>query len=199
MEKDREATEKRILKAAGEIIIENGFEKTGINAVAARAEVSKMLIYRYFGSMDGLLATYIRHHDFWINFSPDVPTIEYLGDFLKQMFREQITQLRKDKTLKKLYRWELSASNPMITELREKREEKGVLLIEMVSKLANSPKREVASMATLINAAISYLVLLEDFCPIYNEIPLQENKGWEQIMEGIDLLIDKWLEKALKS
>ena len=55
-ERDRDATEQRMLKAVGEMIRRDGFEKLGVNAVAAHCGVSKILIYRYFGSLDGLLA-----------------------------------------------------------------------------------------------------------------------------------------------
>src|SRR5574344_3067358 len=71
-EKDRESTEKRILNAIGEMIAEEGFEKIGVNAIAARSGGSKILIYRYFSSVDGLIASYIRQHDFWINFPLEI-------------------------------------------------------------------------------------------------------------------------------
>ena len=61
-ERDRDVTEQRMLKAVGEMIRRDGFEKLGVNAVAAHCGVSKILIYRYFGSLDGLLAAYIRQH-----------------------------------------------------------------------------------------------------------------------------------------
>ena len=34
-------------------------------------------------------------------------------------------------------------------------------------------------------------VMLEDFCPVYNGILLNENSGWEQINEGIEVFINK--------
>ena len=40
-ERDREATEKRLLGTIGQMINDNGFEKIGINAVAAQSGVSK--------------------------------------------------------------------------------------------------------------------------------------------------------------
>lgn len=67
-ERNRESTEKRLLDTVGEIIATEGFEKLGINAVAARSDVSKILIYRYFGSIEGLMTTYMRRNDFWLNF-----------------------------------------------------------------------------------------------------------------------------------
>lgn len=63
-ERDREATEKRLLDTIGKMIAEDGFEKIGINAIATQSGVSKILIYRYFGSVEGLMAAYIRQHDF---------------------------------------------------------------------------------------------------------------------------------------
>ena len=59
-ERDREATEKRLLDTIGKMIAEDGFEKIGINAIATQSGVSKILIYRYFGSVsDNMLRIWI--------------------------------------------------------------------------------------------------------------------------------------------
>ena len=193
IEKDRAATEKKLLDAIGKMIAEKGFEKIGINAIAERSRVSKVLIYRYFGSIEGLMASYIRQHDFRINFPRKTPQREELPDFLKKMFRKQIERLHNDTTLKRLYRWELSIHNAMIDELRRQREETGLWIIDVVYKLTNRNPKEVAALATVINSAIDYLMMLEDFCPEYNGISLNKNDGWEQICNGIDIIIDNWL------
>lgn len=190
-ERDREATEKRLLDTIGKMIAENGFEKIGINAIAAQSGVSKILIYRYFGSVEGLMATYIRQHDFWLNYPLEYPSREELPSFVKKLFQGQIEQLRNNPTLKRLYRWELSCTNDMIVRLREQREKVGINLIEKVSELTGHPQKEIAVMASMLAASITYLVMLEDFCPVYNGIPLNENSGWEQINDGIEILINK--------
>lgn len=190
-ERDREATEKRLLDTIGKMIAEHGFEKIGINAVAAQSGVSKILIYRYFGSVEGLMAAYIRQHDFWLNFPLEYPDREELPLFIKKMFQGQIEQLRNNPTLKRLYRWELSCNNDMIIKLREQREKVGINLIEKVSELTGYPQREIAVMASMLTASITYLVMLEEFCPVYNGIPLNEDCGWKQINEGIEVLINK--------
>jgi len=197
IEKDRATTEKRLLETIGKMIAEKGFEKIGINAVAAQSGVSKILIYRYFGSVEGLMAAYIRHYDFWINFPLQTPRREELADFLKKMFRLQMEQLHNDPILKRLSRWELSSKNAMIDELCRQREKTGLQLIEVVSKLTNRSQKEVAALATIISASITYLVMLEDFSPEYNGIPLNKNDGREQIYNGIDVIIDQWLETSL--
>ncbi|WP_448781046.1 TetR/AcrR family transcriptional regulator [Bacteroides congonensis] len=194
--KNRQATELTLIKAVNDIIEENGFEGLGINAIAAKAKVSKMLIYRYFNSLDGLIAAYIRQNDYWINFNEELPDKEHLSEFIKQIFKRQIIQLRESYTLKRLYRWELSTDNKFVKELRDKREEKGLWLIEAVSRLSKHPQKETAAVASIITAAISYLALLEENCQVYNGLKIQQETGWEQLEEGINLLVDLWLQKT---
>ena len=192
--KDRELTEKRILEAVGNIIENDGFEKTGVNAIAQRAGVSKMLIYRYFGGIDELIAQYLLRKDYWANTDTGIIKVSDIGGSLKRLFREQIMRLRSDITLKRLCRWELTTENENIRRLREKREQNGCNLIKVISRLTGSQNSEVASLASIISASISYLVLMEEQSPIYNGIDLQSDKGWEQIVKGIDLIIDLWIK-----
>lgn len=193
--KNRQTTEMNLIKAVDELIEENGFEGLGINAVAAKAGVSKMLIYRYFNSLDGLIAAYIQQHDYWINFDEQLPDEEHIGEFIKEIFKRQIAMLRQSYTLRRLYRWELTSNNTFIKELREKREAKGVWLVDAVSKLSKHPQKETAAMASILTAAISYLGLLEENCPVFNGINIQTEDGWKELEEGINILIDIWLEK----
>lgn len=193
--KDRDLTEKKILDAVGNIIIHEGFENIGVNSVAQKAGVSKMLIYRYFGSLDELITKYILQKDYWINITVDPVKSSNLSRSIKQLFRQQIAQLREDTTLKRLYRWELSAKNASTNRLREKREKNGCQLIKIVSELTHSSEKEVAALATILSASISYLALSEELNPTYNGINLQSEKGWEQIAEGMDLIIDLWLKQ----
>lgn len=190
-ERDREATERRLLETVGEMVAAEGFEQIGINAVAARAGVSKILIYRYFGSVEGLLAAYVRQHDFWLNFPLELPAHDQVPAFIKRMFRGQADRLRHDATLKRLYRWELSCDNPSIARLREQREKVGLQLVEAVSSLTGRPHGEIAAMASVLSASITYLAMLGDFCPVYNGLSLDTDAGWDQLAQGIERLVDR--------
>lgn len=128
MIKNRQATEQLLIDAVDGLIEENGFEGLGINAVAAKAGVSKMLIYRYFNSLDGLIAAYIQQHDYWINFKEEIPDPKHLAEFIKTTFKKQISLLRKSYPLRRLYRWELSTNNAQIKQLRDEREEKAIVM-----------------------------------------------------------------------
>ena len=194
MMKDREITEQKILDAVGSMIMADGFESLGINAVAQKAGVSKMLIYRYFGGMDQLIAKYILQHDYWVNTELPLHDISGVGACLKQMFREQIATLRSNMVLKRLHRWELTADNEVVRLLRERRETNGCELVRVVSRLTKSPYAEVAAMATLLSAAISYLTLIEEQNKVYNGIDLCSDEGWQQLATGIDQIIDLWVK-----
>lgn len=173
------------------MIAENGFEKIGINAVSAQSGVSKILIYRYFNSIDGLIVAYIRKHDFWLNSSLDFSDATQILPAVKKMFREHIEQLRTDPVLRKLYRWELSCNNEVITALREQRETIGMNLIKRVCAVTGHPQREIATLSAMITAAITYLAMLGDYCPIFNGINIGEDNGWKQIYQEVETLIDR--------
>ncbi len=192
-ERDRDATEKRLLLTVGRMVAENGFERIGINAVAAQSGVSKILIYRYFGSVDGLLAAYIRQYDFWLNLPTDIPERDGLPQFLKALFRQQIDHLRSDATLRRLYRWELSCNNETVAAIREQREQAGVALTRKISEKSGLSQSETEVIATLLTTSITYLAMLSDFFPTYNGITIDEETGWERIKSGIDALVDKYL------
>ncbi|MCM1300998.1 MAG: TetR/AcrR family transcriptional regulator [Bacteroides cellulosilyticus] len=192
-ERDREATEKRLLETVGRMVAENGFEQIGINAVAAQSGVSKILIYRYFGSVDGLLAAYIRQYDFWLNLPADVPKREELPQFLKTLFQQHIDRLRTDATLRRLYRWELSCNNETIAKIRERREKAGLELIRKFCQVSGMQQPEAETISALFAAAITYLAMLSDFYPAYNGIAIDKDAGWNQIQKGINMMIDKIL------
>ncbi|GAB6976896.1 TetR/AcrR family transcriptional regulator [Prevotella falsenii] len=196
--KNRELTEEKIVDAV-ECIIENqGFEKLGINAIASEAGVSKMLIYRYFGGLDELLTHYLMQKDYWANTDTTILKRANVGENIKNMFREQIKQMRNDIILKRLCRWELTADNDNIRTLRDKRERNGCDLIQMVARLTGCSNAEVASLAAILSASISYLVLMEEQTSTYNGIDLQSEEGWKQIMDGIGLMIDLWMKSIEK-
>ena len=196
--KNREQTEEKILEAVGSIIENQGFEKVGINAIATEAGGSKMLIYRYFGGVEELIAQYLIQKDYWANTDAAIINREAVGDSIKSMFRRQVEQLRNDITLRRLYRWELSTNNQNIRQLRNRREENGCRLIKMVSALTGCPDAQVAALASILSASISYLVLLEDQCQSYNGICLQTDEGWNQLMQGIEMIIDLWIKHIRK-
>lgn len=189
-ERDREQSEEKLINAIGELIEEVGFEGLGINQVAKHAGFSKNLIYRYFESLDGLIYAYMKKHDFWVNANVELPDVSNLKDYLKGFFRRQIVEFRGDINQKRLRRWELLSDKDIIVEIRAQREKNGVTFVEIISRFAKIDKKQIQAISALINAGLTYLAMFEDNCQMYNGIDIQSDEGWNQIAEGIDLLID---------
>ncbi|RYZ48137.1 MAG: TetR/AcrR family transcriptional regulator, partial [Sphingobacteriales bacterium] len=57
--RNREETMRRLVDAVGAIIKEKSYKGLGLNAVARRADVSKVLIHRYFGGLDQLVEAWV--------------------------------------------------------------------------------------------------------------------------------------------
>ncbi|MBP5369506.1 MAG: TetR/AcrR family transcriptional regulator [Bacteroidales bacterium] len=194
MTKDREQTEKKILEAVGKIVESNGFEAVGVNAVAAESGVSKVLIYRYFGSIDQLLAKYVEQNDFWLNYQfENIPSGD-VKSFATGIFREYVNLLRNTPSLRRLYRWELTSQHPSIAILRQKREETALKIIETVCKASGEEFDHVAGISTLITASISYLCILAENCGVYNSLQIDSESGWEKIIETIDFMFNKLIK-----
>lgn len=60
---DAEGTRTAILDAAEEVFAENGFDGARIDAIAARADYNKSLIFHYFGDKLGLYAEVLKRSD----------------------------------------------------------------------------------------------------------------------------------------
>jgi AcrR family transcriptional regulator len=61
---DPEATRWKVLVAASELFYDRGVHAVGVNEIAAHARVSKLSIYRYFGSKDGLVEAVHRERSY---------------------------------------------------------------------------------------------------------------------------------------
>lgn len=65
MPRNRQLTAARIRGAARELLRNEGFAAWGVNRIAREAGVDKVLLYRYFDSLDGLLAAVVAETAFW--------------------------------------------------------------------------------------------------------------------------------------
>lgn len=57
----------KILDVASQLFYDQGIHSVGVDTIAAEAQVTKPILYKNFGSKDGLVAAYLtqRHHSWW--------------------------------------------------------------------------------------------------------------------------------------
>ena len=93
----------------------------------------------------------------------------------------------------RLYRWELSVNNPIVEQIRRKREENGIKLIEFISRISGVPFSKIQFLATMISSSITYLAMFGDVGKVYNGYDFKTDDSWEQLEKGINLIVDKWI------
>ena len=105
--------------------MENGFDQLGINRVATRSGVNKILIYRYFGGLSGLLEAYYQRTRPIISVPPlnveqlkDAPLDEIFDACYEYVIKEY-RMLRQNTEAKEFLRANLLSndglSNPVVT------------------------------------------------------------------------------------
>nr|WP_293836215.1 TetR/AcrR family transcriptional regulator [uncultured Arsenicibacter sp.] len=189
--RNRAMTMERILRATGEVIAERGTEKAGINSVAEKAQVNKVLIYRYFGGWNGLLEAYVQRGFFLSMFNDkytdtlpaNIPPAErdkVWSEYILGLTRE----FRSRKSSQDLVRWEMSHGE---TELaRRIAQFRSEAYAKMIQKLAPYPDYDPTSITAIILAGITYLTLLSDQGNPFIGIDLQSDAGWDRIEKGVE-------------
>lgn len=165
MQKSRIKTEQKILQAVATLLLNKGFPEVGINAIAREAGCDKVLIYRYFDGLDGLLKHFAEINDLWwtvdeiIQENMDEITQFSLPKFLDLMLRRHIKAVQQRPLTQEIMAWEMSASNPLTRALNKIRTEQGMLLVKKVRLHFNQPNIDVGGILGIFGAAINYLII----------------------------------------
>jgi AcrR family transcriptional regulator len=87
--RDKTAMRDRILEAADQLFYGQGIRSTGVDEIAAEADVSKRTLYNHFASKDDLVVAYLQRRLRPIRASGQPPVDQILGLFslLEHTFR----------------------------------------------------------------------------------------------------------------
>lgn len=156
MKRNRQQTEKRIVDAAISLLAEEGFQSFGVNAVAARAGVDKVLIYRYFSGLDGLLA-FIGETEVLF----PSPTA-MLADDLPGFYRNFCLALANTPLGACVQNWERVADNPLTESYRRQRD----LFWQDARELLRPQDAAATSLLSLLAAAPLGSIEADDITPL---------------------------------
>lgn len=191
MRRNREETEKRIKEAVGRIVLRDGFAGLGINAVAKEAGCDKVLIYRYFGSLEGLTESYVKEKDYFSNIAPVFPgtgeklTREETAWVAKRIFIGQLKYTASDAEFRELLLWELSNRNQITERLAKSREEKGMQVLNKAGISGEFEGKDLAAIAAIIQGGITYLLLRSKTSDVFNGIDLNSDEGLLRIQNAV--------------
>ena len=192
--RDRQITSRRLISAVGSILAKNGFKGVGVNAVAREAGVDKVLIYRYFNGLEGLVGAFGKEGDFWpsalelaggdlYKFS-QMPLDERLSAFSANFIRS----LQKRPMTQAIMAWEIIETNDLTDELERVREERIMEFFQMFF-INDKTQVDLQAIIMLMGAAISYLILRSRNIELYGGIDITSEQGWKRLQEGIDQIV----------
>ena len=188
--RDRERTKSKILKAVGEVIEKHGTEKVGVNLIARTAGVNKVLIYRYFNSVDGLMEQYVTSGEYTSTTGDDylenigVVTPEDRVKIMTSMMLTFLSDLRERKATRDLLRWEIGTGKSMLSDARN---EVAMRLLNKIGDLPNYP--DTGALMTFITAGIYYMTISKDYREKMINVDLQSDDGWKRIEHVIESII----------
>jgi AcrR family transcriptional regulator len=189
--RNRVKTELKILYALETLLTEQGFDALGVNAVAQASGVSKELIYRYFGGLEGLVLAWVEERDYWsfrrIDLAQDRLTNSGAG--AQRMIRESLhtflEELRGNPQIQEIRRWEVHSRSPLAQRIARRREESGVRLVSRIP----GEGRDVAAIYALLQAGLCYMVLRSTALESYCGVSLRTEEGWNRLEQTIDTIL----------
>lgn len=183
-------TEQRLLDAVGQIIENDGFAKIGINRVARVAGCDKVLIYRYFGGIEGLLTAWAGKYDFYsFAYSLFANKLQHaessdIKEVAKEVLIKQLKFLRESTLMQELLAWELSG-NTSFNAIRKERENNGFKLQQEFENMFQGKAEDSRIHITILIAAINFIVLSTREYNMINGINFNAPSSWTLLEEAI--------------
>ena len=192
--RDRAKTETAFLDAVSRLILRDGLSGVGINALAREAGVDKVLIYRYFGDLDGLYRAYAEHGDFWwsveemLSATADAPNA---AEALKRGLRHHAAAMRRRPVTLAVIAAEPANRTPLVVALEDVREKRTIELMEKEAmRRGGWGDVDIAAVTALLAAAIDYLAARALKIRVYGGVEIKTDKNWERVLAAVDAMID---------
>jgi len=191
--RDKQITSRRLISAVGSLLAKKGFKGIGVNAVAREAGVDKVLIYRYFGGLPGLIAAFGKEGDFWPSAlelaGGDLQRYSHLPleNRLSELGIHFIRALRKRPLTQAIMAWEMVESNELTEELERVREQ-SIMEFFQLFFMKDQTRVDLQAIVMLIGAAISYLVIRSNNIDLYGGLKIGSDQGWQRIEQAISAI-----------
>jgi AcrR family transcriptional regulator len=190
--RDRSATRQRILAAVGKVLARDGFSGLGINAVAREAGVDKVLLYRYFGGIEGLLDTWGRSM-----VMPPADTRSSTaegsgsdGDRAAAALLRFARAAHGRPEALEVMRWELVEDNVLTRLLADVREEAGLADLRRVGiPRERAAEVDLPAVAAVLTAGLLHLSLRAKTSARWLGVPIRTRSGWSRLERAAAALV----------
>ncbi len=160
---NKERTKQKLIDAVGKILMREGFQNIKVNRIEYVSKVSKKLIYRYFGNLNGLIKAYLQQKDFWnielqktmgLERDPAPLGADEIFDILKNNF----DFLEHSREMQKLILWGVSEKNKTHREIAANREKYGEPVLKRADLVFEKSGVDFRAVLVLLVSAAYYIV-----------------------------------------
>lgn len=162
--RDRDESERRLIAAVGSILKRKGHSGLGVNRVAMEAEVSKPMIYDYFGTLNNLLHAYIKKKDYWLPLFdslqlPDPKDPDAVRELITATLQQQFSFFYQEPEMQKLILWQITEEHPLLRSVSDRREAEGAKVLALAEPHFRHSGISPKAVTALLVGGIYYMVL----------------------------------------
>jgi AcrR family transcriptional regulator len=202
--RDRFATRAAILESAASLIAAHGVAKLGVNALADAAGCDKVLIYRYFGGLDGVLSALAEERMLWPRIELDAGGDESLADAVNALLLEEWAALSSGALILQSAAAEIPSHNPLGAATAKQRADRHREMAQAIRQQYRVPPYvDLAALIELLSAALTLFALRVPAAGAASSGPSAVDPhavdpatpaGWRRIERTVSSLIRAFLE-----
>ena len=189
--RNRAETTQRIVNALEDVLAEQGLEGARINQIAEKAGISKVLIYRYFGGLDGLMEYYVRMGRMFPQFTPamldQIRPIHH-DDLAKVWYRQAIQMfryMRTSKAAREVLKANVVENDPTADVISKAQDDE---LMRLVNQLSFIEGPDIQAVSAVMLGALSYLTIQAQNNHTMIGIDLRSEQGWQRIEGAVKVI-----------
>ncbi len=189
MQRSRLETENRLIEAVGQLVKESGFDHLGINRVASQAGVNKILIYRYFGGLGGLLSAYFEQTR-PVSSVPPIDINQLKNASLEVFFTtcynyliEEFRLLRHDIEAQELLKAKLLSNDGIVHAITAEKERRLVKMVDDLSAIVHSS--HARPFAAILVSSLTLLLFTGQQKRQIMGIDPSTDEGWAEIEQAL--------------
>jgi AcrR family transcriptional regulator len=188
--RNRDETEASLVDAAARVLARDGLAGFGVNAIAREAGTDKVLVYRYFGNMEGLTEALGRRSDLWLGDAPVVPPNASYRDALWVLFTAYLRTLRHSDFLRQALIVELSNAGGLSDALARARSEAAQRWFrQSVGVRTAPPGVDAPAVNAVLIASLHHLALAAASQGSFAGMPLKTAKDWARAEDAFHALL----------
>ena len=200
--RNRADTTQRIINALEDVLAEQGLEGARINQIAEKAGISKVLIYRYFGGLEGLMEYYVRMGRMYPHFTPamlDQIRPLHQSDLSKVWYRQAIQMfryMRTSKAAREVLKANVVENDPTADVISKAQDDE---ITRLVNQLSFIEGPDTQAISAVILGAMSYLTIQAQNNHTMVGIDLRSEQGWQRVEGAVKLIYTALNKIAVES